>query len=320
MHIHLESEPSAALRADFHAWLSPAITITYGDTPDPATDILVAGRPTEQHLRATSRLRSVLIPFAGVPPATRALLEQFPHLTLHNLHYNTMPTSEMAIALLLAVAKNLIPADHALRRHDWTPRYTPLPSMLLHGKTALILGYGNIGQQIGIVLKAMGMTVIGTRRRHRDPAHGIYLAEDLHTLLPRAHVLLVVLPGTKETEGVIGKAELELLPEGAIVVNVGRGSVIEPVALYDALKSGHLFGAGLDVWYHYPKDEAGRSHTPPADVPFHELENVVLSPHRAGGGGIPEIERLRLRALADTLNLAAQGDPLPNQVNVALGY
>lgn len=320
MHIHLASEPPANILTDFPTWLSPDITFRYGETPDPSAEILVAGRPTEAQLRASPNLRAVIIPFAGVPPATRTLLEQFPRLTLHNLHYNIMPTSEMAIALLFAVAKGLIPADQVLRRHDWTPRYTPLPSMLLHGKTALIVGYGNIGQQIGVVLKAVGMKVIGTRRRHTDPANGVYPADEVHTLLPRANVLMVVLPGTKETEGFIGATELALLPEGAIVVNVGRGPVIDQFALYDALKSGHLFGAGLDVWYHYPPDDASRSHTPPADVPFHELEHVVLSPHRAGGGGEYEMEALRYKTLADVLNQAARGEPLPNQVNVALGY
>jgi phosphoglycerate dehydrogenase-like enzyme len=321
MHVHLESAPSPALLADFHAWLSEAITVTFGEIPTPATyEILVAGRPGETQLQASPSLKSVIVPFAGIPPATRTLLTQFPHLTLHNLHYNVMPTSEMAVALLFAVAKSLIPADQLLRRHDWSARYAPAPSRLLHGKTALILGYGNIGQQVGVVLKAIGMKVLGTRRRHSDPANGIYTAEHLHTLLPQTNVLIVVLPATDDTEGLIGAPELALLPQGAIVVNVGRGPVIDQFALYDALKGGYLFGAGLDVWYHYPKDDASRTNTPPADVPFHELENVVLSPHRAGGGGEPEIEALRFKALAESLNHAAQGNPLPNQVDVALGY
>lgn len=321
MRVHIESTPPPSALADFHAQLADTITLAYGEIPTPATyEILVAGRPTESQLRASPTLKSVIVPFAGIPPATRTLLQQFPHLTLHNLHYNVMPTSEMAVALLFAVAKGLVPADQAMRRHDWTARYTPSPSTLLHGKTALILGYGNIGQQIGVVLKAIGMKVIGTRRRHSDPANGVYLANDLHTLLPQANVVMVVLPGTDDTEGLLGATELALLPKGAIVVNVGRGTVINQFALYDALKKGHLFGAGLDVWYHYPKDEPSRTNTPPADVPFHELENVVLSPHRAGGGGTPEIEALRYKALADALNHAARGEPLPNQVDVGLGY
>lgn len=321
MHVHLVSPPPDSALTDFHAQLADTITLTYGDVPASAThEILVAGRPTEAQLRASPNLKAVIVPFAGIPPATRTLLQQFPHLTLHNLHYNVMPTSEMAVALLFAVAKGLIPADQAMRRHNWTARYTPYPSMLFHGKTALILGYGNIGQQIGIVLKAIGMKVIGTRRRHSNPANGVYLADDLHTLLPQANVVMVVLPGTDDTEGLLGATELALLPKGAIIVNVGRGAVIDQFALYDALKNGHLLGAGLDVWYHYPKDEASRTNTPPADVPFHELENVVLSPHRAGGGGAPEIEALRFKALADALNYAARGEPLPNQVDLALGY
>ncbi len=321
MHVHLVSPPPASALIDLHAQLKDTISLTYGEVPASATyEILVAGRPTEAQLRASPSLKSVIVPFAGIPPATRTLLQEFPHITLHNLHYNVMPTSEMAVALLFAVAKGVVPADQALRRHDWTARYAPHPSMLLHGKTALIVGYGNIGRQIGVVLKAIGMKVLGIRRRYRDPANGIYTAGDLHSILPQANVVMVVLPGTGDTKGMLGATELALLPRGAIVVNVGRALVIDQYALYDALKDGHLLGAGLDVWYHYPNDVSSRTNTPPADVPFHELENVVLSPHRAGGGGEPEIEGLRFKALADALNHAAQGEPLPNRVDVETGY
>lgn len=321
MHIHIESTPSPPERAAFLTQLAEGITVTFGEPPTPATyELLVMGRPTEMQLRASPSLKMVVIPFAGIPPATRKLLRHFPEIALYNLHHNAPPTAEMAVALLLAVAKGIVPADQALRRLDWTPRYAPQPAVLLQGKTALILGYGNIGQRIGLVLQALGMQVMGTRRRKSDPAAGIYPADHLRDLLPQADLLMVALPATDENDGLLGAAELALLPQGAIVVNVGRATVIDQFALYDALKRGHLFGAGLDVWYHYPTTEPSRTNTAPADFPFHELENVVLSPHRAGGGGIPEIETLRLAALADFINRAARGEPLPNRVDLELGY
>jgi phosphoglycerate dehydrogenase-like enzyme len=321
MKVHWLDTPKAEVLEALQARLSPKITLTTGDTPpNDAYDILVAGRPTRDQLTAAPSLRSVLVPFAGIPPKTSDLLRDFPTITLHNLHYNTPPTAEMALALLFAAAKTIVPSDRALRQNDWTPRYAPAPALLLQGKTALILGYGAIGQHIGTVLKALGMTVIATRRRHSDPDNGIYAADRLHDLLPRAHVLMIAVPGTDDTTDLIGERELALLPQGAVVVNIGRGGVLNQFALYEALKSGHLFGAGLDVWYHYPPNEDAQRNTAPADVPFHELDNIVLSPHRAGGGRLPEIEALRMETLADVLNQAADGNPLPHQVDIRLGY
>jgi phosphoglycerate dehydrogenase-like enzyme len=105
-------------------------------------------------------------------------------------------------------------------------------------KTVLILGYGSIAKSISPALRAMGMNVLGVRRTAADPDQGIYTLDSLHELLPKAQVLLVTLPATDETSGLLGKDEFDLLPDGAIVVNVGRAQVIDQHAFYDTLKSG----------------------------------------------------------------------------------
>ena len=161
----------------------------------------------------------------------------------------------MALTLLLAAAKSIVPIDRIFRTHDWSPRYETYPGVLLYGKTALILGYGSIGQHLSPILRAMGMTVIGIRRRYADAAQGIYLPDKLHELLAQANVLIIAVPGTDETDSLIGEKEIALMPQGSIIVNIGRGKVVDQHALYHALKSGHLHGAGQDVWYHYPADE-----------------------------------------------------------------
>jgi phosphoglycerate dehydrogenase-like enzyme len=89
-------------------------------------------------------------------------------------------------------------------------------------------------------------------------------------------------------------------------------------ALYHALSDGTLYAAGLDVWYNYPPDQAARAHTQPSAYPFHELDNVVMSPHRAGGS--TETERLRMQHLAELLNAAARGESMPNRVDLEAGY
>ncbi len=306
------------------ALLDPTIHLTVGpERPPGPVDILVCGRPTREQL-ALPGVRAVIVPFAGVPEETLALLAEFPHIALHNLHHNDAATAEMALALLLAVSRRVVPVDRLLRQHDWTPRYEPPPQLILAGRTALILGYGAIGRRVARALQALDMRVLATRRHLAAPVDDgiatVFPAAALPDLLPQAHVLVITLPLTAETKGLIGARELALLPRGAVLVNVGRGPIVDEAALYRALVDGHLLGAGLDVWYRYPADEAGRKHTPPSAYPFHELDNVVLSPHRGGMAGGEDLERRRLAALADMLNAAARGQPLPNRVDPSKGY
>jgi phosphoglycerate dehydrogenase-like enzyme len=324
MKVHLLHPPQPEALAFLQAALNPAISLVFGEIQEPADfDILVAGRPARADLLASPNLRILVIPFAGLPPPTRTLMLDFQAIAVHNLHHNASATAETALALLLAAAKFLLPFDRDLRRHDWSRRYQPNPSLLLEGKTALILGFGAIGQRLGRFCHALGMTVIGVRR-HPDqipsldyPAE-IHTLRDLPALLPRAQVLLIALPATPHTDGILGKTALEALHPGAVIVNVGRAAVIDQAALYHALQTGRLRAAGLDVWVHYPATSEDQQHTPPADYPFHELDNVVLSPHR--GGLVEEIETLRMQALADLLNAAAENRPLPGKVDILAGY
>ena len=321
LHVHLLHEPQDPHLEDLNHQLLPGIRITTGETVAPDAEILVAGRPDETQIAASPRLRSLLIPFAGLPAVTRQRMQDFPHIAVHNLHHNAPMTAEMALALLMATARRLIPADRIFRSHDWSPRYGGFEANILDGKTALILGYGAIGQRLGAICSVLGMRILAIRRRPQpDSVAEVFAPDVLHDLLPQAHVLLVCLPGTPDTTGMIGESEIARMPHDAIIVNIGRASVIDPAALYNALRNGHLYGAGLDVWYNYPTDVESRQHTPPADYPFHELDNVVMSPHRAGGGGAFEVEVRRIRALAHSLNAAARGDPMPNRVDLQEGY
>ena len=271
-------------------------------------------------MTASPNLHALIIPWAGLPEVTRDLMRDFPHIAVYNLHHNAAPVAEMAVALMLAAAKLVIPTDRALRAHDWTPRYhRPSPTILLEGKTALILGYGAIGQQVAYLCRALGMEVMAIRRRVAAPSPDeIYPPDALHSLLPQANVLIICLPQTSETTGLIGERELALLPPGAVLVNVGRGPIVDEAALHHALREGTLHSAGLDVWYNYPADEAARSRTLPSAYPFHELENVVMSPHRAGGAD--QTETLRMTHLASLFNAAARGDEMPNRVDLQAGY
>ncbi|HSN75065.1 MAG TPA: 2-hydroxyacid dehydrogenase [Anaerolineae bacterium] len=333
-HVHLLNvlSPTELLDlAALRAHLDPGVKVTSGlALPEPASfDVLVAGRPTLQQLQASPNLRLLVVPFAGLPDDIRRLLVDpangLGHVAVHNLHHNTVQTAEMALALLLAAARLLVPNDQALRRGDWTLRYDPPQLTILHGKTILILGYGAIGQHVGRVCQALGMNVLAVRRRPAAPTPtGLEVATHsvnaLSSLLPQADVLMVTLPLTDETRGLIGADQLALLPDGALLVNVGRGPVVDEAALYQALHDGRLAAAGLDVWYRYPESETARTHTLPSAYPFHELDNVVLSPHSGGGFGSPYTEQERMLHLARLVNAVYRGEPAPNRVDLNLGY
>lgn len=327
LRVHVLFPPDRLALDDLAAQLDASVQLAVGtDLPSTADfEVLVAGRPTPEWLAASPQLRALIIPWAGLPEQTQDLLRDFPHVTVHNLHHNAAQTAEMAIALLLAAARFILPADRQLRWGDWTIRHDPPPVLILDGKTALILGYGAIGQRVGRVCQALGMSILAVRRNPSGPAPGDVLAEihpltDLRGLFPRADAVIITLPLTEETRGLIGAQELALLPSCAVLVNVGRGAIVDEAALYDSLNSRQLLAAGLDVWYQYPEDEAGRTGTWPSSFPFHELDNVVMSPHRGGAFGSDYTEKARVTQLARLLNAAARGEPIPNRLDLFVGY
>ena len=324
--VHLLHPPDPDLLARLRAELDPNVRLTLGSDPAIPADynILVAGRPQPELFSASPNVRALIIPWSGLPDTTRALMLDLPHIAVHNLHHNAAPVAEMVVTLMLAAGKSVVPVDRTFRTHDWTPRYQPNLSVLLEGKTGLILGYGAIGRRVARACRGLGIKVVAVRRNVSAPSGGapdeIHPPDALHRLLGRADVLFVCLPHTPETDGLIGKRELALLPHSAVLVNVGRGAIVDEGALYHALRDRTLRAAGLDVWYNYPApgDKEARSHTPPSDYPFHELENVVMSPHRAGWS--IETQTQRMLHLAALLNAAARGQAMPHKVDVRAGY
>ncbi|MDA1193560.1 MAG: NAD(P)-dependent oxidoreductase [Planctomycetota bacterium] len=288
----------------------------------PETQVLVCGVPTTSMLAACPRLERVIVPYAGVPRRTLEVLAARPELALHNLHHNAPAAAELAVGLLLASVKGIVPHDRELRAGVWHGRHAQARAPTLAGRHALVLGYGAIGQRVARALLGLAMRVSAVRRGAADgDRHGmVALAPPsaLDALLPEADAVLVCLPLTSETEDLLDARRLALLRPGAHLVNVGRGRIVNEFALYGALAEGRMAGAGLDVWYRYPAKESERGATLPASMPFHELENVVLSPHRAGR--TVDSEEMRAAALARLLRAAVEGQPVPQRVDLARGY
>jgi len=280
-------------------------------------EVLVAGNPDETLLDG-AELRRVIVPWAGIAGALRERAGARPHLTVHNSHYNGAMVAQHALALLLACSNRIVSADRLMRRGDWgndeDERYL---GVQLAGKVALLLGYGSIGQALRPLLEALGMEVRAYRRRPEPDADiRQYGEEQLHEALADADAVLVSLPHTPATSGLLGEEELALLKPTAVVVNVGRGPLIDERALYQALAEERIMGAGIDVWYRYPK-EGVRTGVFPSEYPFHELPNVVMSPHR--GNDVLDWPLAAAEDVVKTLTVLAQGEER-NVVDLRSGY
>jgi phosphoglycerate dehydrogenase-like enzyme len=184
----------------------------------------------------------------------------------------------------------------------------------LAGKTLVIVGYGSIGRQVARVARAFDMHVVATRRRVERPTCEdevvqVYPPGHLKELLAQGDLVVVCLPLTEETRGAIGEAELRAMKPSAYLVSVGRGKVIDDVALYRALKEGWIGGAGLDVWAQTPL---------PPDSPYFDLPNVIMTPHMAG---ISQSAYQRITDLfCENLRRYLVGEELLNIVDKHIGY
>ncbi len=275
-------------------------------------DALLGNRFLLQSLPFATRLRWVQSGSMGVDPILRRAGGRLDGVVLtcaRGLYADEV--ADHAMALLLGVTRGLRSAVESFgaRRWDrWSLR-------TLAGARALVLGWGETGRAIGRRLRAFDVSVQGVRRRHEGaPAadgegvrvHGpaTWRAE-----LPSTDVLLVALPLTAATEGSIGGAELDALAPGAIVVNVGRGAVLDEDALFERLRSGRLGGAGLDTLREEP---AGPDH------PAWSVPGLLLTPHvgRSLEPGVRRWEPL----FEENLRRFVRGEPLLHVVDQAAGY
>ncbi|MBD3278724.1 MAG: hydroxyacid dehydrogenase [Candidatus Aegiribacteria sp.] len=287
-------------------------------------DILILGRPDEKLLQRSSKLKYLIIPWAGLPSSTADLMGIHPEISVHNIHHNASSAGELALGLMIAAARLMVPADRALRKGDWSWRYRQEVCLLISGSRVLILGYGHLGRTVGRACHTLGAEVFGIRRSLKEPARTdqatIFPPSHLHSLLKDSDFVVLALPLTEDTECIIGDEELELMHGRSVLVNVGRGRLVDQEALYSHLKRGSIGAAGIDVWYSYPSSKEERSCTFPSEEPLWELDNVVMTPHMGGAFGSEELENRRVRHLAKSINRAAKGEELPFRVHLEKGY
>ena len=220
---------------------------------------------------------------------------------------NIVSAAELAVALMLAAARNVAPASQALKQGEWKrSRYTGIE---LYEKTVGVVGLGRIGVLVAQRLSAFGMKVISYDpyvQAGRAAQMGVRLVT-LDDLLAESDFMSVHLPKTPETVGLIGEAQLAKVKPNLVLVNAARGGIVDEQALYNAIKEGRVAAAGLDVF----------AQEPCVDSPLFELENVVATPHL--GASTDEAQEKAGVAVAKSVRLALNGELVPDAVNVQGG-
>jgi phosphoglycerate dehydrogenase-like enzyme len=268
-----------------------------------------SGSGLVETLRAAPRVRWVQARNAGAGEQLGAALALEPDVlrevtvtSVSGIHAG--PLAEFALLGLLAFAKRLPELERDKSRRSW-PDIKPTMGVLA-GRTVLVVGLGAIGVAFARLARALGMRVVGVKRTPGDvPGVDEVAAPDrLADLAQGADALVVTLPLTDDTRGLVDRATLVALRPGAVVVNVGRGAVVDEAALIDALRGGRLAGACLDVFAEEPL---------PDDNPLWSLDNVILSPHVAARTDDEDHRAVEL--FADNLRRHLDGAPLRNRVD-----
>ncbi|HUF54213.1 MAG TPA: D-2-hydroxyacid dehydrogenase [Dehalococcoidia bacterium] len=281
------------------------------------TQVLVTNHILPDNIsEMTPKLKWAQLTSAGVDALiNHSLLRDKPVTvtTASGVHATTI--SEYIMGAMLTFAKNFRRSWRAQEEHRWQP-YWPQE---LEDATVAIIGVGAIGRRTAELAKALRMHVLATRRscQRRTPGaeagepaiDELYPPSDLHSLLAAADYIVLALPLTADSRGLIGQAELAAMKPNAVIINIARGSVIDQEALLHALKDGRIAGAALDVT------------TPEPLPPDHELwtlDNVMITPHISGG--TPRYMARVVDLLCDNLSRYVGGEPLRNVVDVSRGY
>ncbi len=299
----------------------PHITFIHATTPEERAaglrqaDAAYTWILTADELQSAEKLRWVHT--SAVAVETLCLREMFARsiLVSNTRGVQAIPIAEHVLAVVLALAKQIPFVLDNQARSRWAQNEfigERLP-WLLNGRTLGLIGVGTIGSEIAKRAAAFGMRVIALRRR---PAYGVighveqvYGIADLPDFLAQCHALVIAAPLTPETQGLMAAEQFAQLPQGAVVINVGRAKIIDTDALIGSLKSGHLGGASLDV---FPQEPL------PSDHPLWTTPNVILTPHTSGfrRGHWDEVVAM----YGDNIERWLKGEPLKYRIEPELGY
>ena len=289
-------------------------------------DVFIGWRPSRALIDAAPKLRAVINPGAGVQHliAMFAEIQQTREVKLINGHGNAVFTAQTTVTLLLSMLSGTVQHHNAMVEGRWRLGDEFLANTPIGNRTIGLLGYGHVNRAVHRMLSGFGCKVLACNRSGKLPADAqlqpdrLFPIEELPEFLQAVDLLVIAVPMTDDSRDLIGERELELLGRGSYLVNVARGNVVNEQALYSALRDGRLAGAAIDVWYNYQPEPDAQGRKFPWHEPFHELANVVLSPHRAAS---PFDDLVRWDEVIENLKRLSSGRrDLLNIVDCERGY
>jgi len=236
---------------------------------------------------------------------------------------NSIAVAEHAMAIILGLAKRLVTKHQAVVAAQQSPLYEDgSRSAMLHGRTLGIIGLGQIGSNIAKRAKAFDMKVLGVRlhpERGAGPADEVAGLDGMHEVLSKSDYVVLSTPITRQTDSFFGAREIEAMKEGAYLVNIARGNLIQERALYDALKSGKIAGYGADVWWTYNNAFPATYHFPvPSRTGIQRMTNVIGTGDQ-GANADDVVDRNISRSILG-LQEFAENKPLTWKIDLDLGY
>lgn len=273
----------------------------------PDMEALLAYHPARGHWAKASKLRFIQTVGAGVDAVLPApdLSRNVKIANARGVHAVQM--GEFALAMMLHFCKDMPRITRQQSEKAWEMFFAPS----LSGTTCGILGLGAIGEAIAERAKFLGMRVIGTQRTPKASEHveAVYPPEETDKVVAEADYLIIVLPLTDATRGMMDSALLAKMKPDAVLINLARGGVVDETALLEALRGGKIQGAAMDVFAEEPL---------PADNPLWDAPNLLITPHMAAVSDkyIPMVTEI----LIDNLHRLDSGEPLRNEIDRDRGY
>lgn len=267
------------------------------------------------------RLKLLQLPGAGID---EIVLESVPvQATVCNVFEHETGISEYVLATMLQWVIPIPKLEAALRGGEWHGSHMSGPRhQELFGQTLGIIGYGRIGREVAKRARAFGMRILACSRTASGgdgivtPSiddGGVELVQpmdELPDVLSQSDFVLLAMPLSRETCGIIGSSQLAAMKSSAVIINVARGLLIDEQALYDACRNHTIGGAIIDTWYRYPSTNMERC--APSRFPFHELDNVIMTPHASAW--TDQLTLRRNRVIASNLDRLTRNEPLLNIV------
>lgn len=273
-------------------------------------------------------LRWLQCHYAGIESLFDSPLLQKKDLMITTLSGAAAPQmAEFALTMMLALGHRLPEMNQAQTKADWPKdRWERFNPVELRGSTVGIVGYGSIGREVARLVRAVGATVLATKRDVMHPEdtgyslpelgdpggdlfHRLYPPQALRSMLHECDFVVVTLPLTPQTRNIIGAGELAAMKPTAYLIHLARGTVIDPAALLSTLQERRIAGAALDVFHEEPL---------PANSPLWRLNNVILAPHMAGVSS--HYNERAIQLFADNLKRYLSGAPLLNRFDPEKGY